>query len=72
MQTDAEAMMTANELKAWRKRCGYSRAAACRDLGCSPTSFRRYERGERPVPQMMALACVALDVQLPDYVSTKA
>ena len=51
---------TADSLKAWRERMGYSQRDACEQLGCSRTAYGRWESGIQPVPRYIGLACAAL------------
>ena len=64
--------MTSRDFAAWRKRMGYSYAAAATALGVTRRTAIRYEKGEQPVPgnpaqvtdivipRAIALACAAL------------
>lgn len=62
-------------LKSWRKRLDLSVPEAARGLGLGETTYRFYERGERPdsngkkldkpkkvrIPKMLAMACLAYE-----------
>lgn len=58
--------MTPADLVAWRiAMAGQlarkpTRRAICEALDISETQWRKYERGEMPIPRKIALACAAL------------
>ena len=57
--------MTADEMRAFRKRWGLSQFALALELGVSPSSIHNYEglrQGTRakPIPRLVELACEAL------------
>lgn len=59
--------MTPADFLAWRKRLGFSRAAAASALGLSESRLIDYERGrtrgretEAPIPRVVELACAAV------------
>jgi transcriptional regulator with XRE-family HTH domain len=56
--------MTADNLKAWRKRLNLSLDKAADALGCAKGTLISYERGGR-IPKYIALACTALAMGLP-------
>lgn len=56
--------MTPAAFIAWRKRLGFTVAAAAEALGMSPSQINDYERGIKrgrgtpaPIPRVVALAC---------------
>lgn len=52
--------MTAEDLKAWRKRLGFrSQGKAAAVLGCSKRAYFNYENG-REIPRYIELACAAV------------
>ncbi len=55
--------MTADELKGWMTRNGYSVRGLARDLGLSPTTITYYRSGKRPVPRTFALALDTLELR---------
>lgn len=52
-------------LEQWRTRMGWTRQYAHQTLGLSDNTYRRYERGESPVPPYIWLACAALMYDIP-------
>jgi transcriptional regulator with XRE-family HTH domain len=53
--------MISKELKAWRKRNGFSQGKLARVLGVTPLSVSRWERGERRIPTFLRLALERLE-----------
>jgi len=54
--------MTAADLIAWRRRCGFrSWATAATALGLSRATLDRYRAGRWPIPLTVALACRAAE-----------
>lgn len=54
--------MTAKEFHAWRERVGLpSWDAVAKALGMSRRTIYRYQRGEQTIPQVVALACEAIE-----------
>lgn len=62
---------TAESLKIWRDRMGYSKVEAATELGCSRNAWARWEAGTMPVPRYIGLACAALAMGMPAYGSAK-
>lgn len=62
--------MTPSDFRAWRRRLGFSQAAAARALGIHVQTVKRYEIAPETalddppfaVPRVVALACKALEV----------
>jgi transcriptional regulator with XRE-family HTH domain len=52
--------MTIKELKAWRKKHGYSQSQLAKVLLVTPLTISRWERGDRHIPSFLhlALECV--------------
>lgn len=62
--------VTAEDLKAWRKRLGFrSQAKAAEAIGCSPRAYTNYEGG-REIPKYIALACAAVSLGVTDFPPT--
>ena len=53
--------MSADGLRRWRKRQAYTLDAAAKALGVSRRMIAYYEKGERPIPRVVALATRALE-----------
>jgi DNA-binding XRE family transcriptional regulator len=53
--------MTAEAFRDWRERHAYTLDAAARALGLSRRLIAYYEKGERPIPRVVALATRALE-----------
>ena len=53
--------MTADAFRRWRERRAYTLDAAARALGVSRRMIAYYEKGERPIPRVVALATRALE-----------
>jgi DNA-binding XRE family transcriptional regulator len=53
--------MTPDAFRHWRKRKAYTLEEAARALGLSRRMLAYYEKGERPIPRVVALATRALD-----------
>jgi DNA-binding XRE family transcriptional regulator len=60
-QEQTGATMTAEAFRDWRKRHAYTLDAAAKALGLSRRMVAYYERGERPIPRLVALATRALE-----------
>lgn len=52
--------MTADALKAWRKRLGLTQTEAAAELGISRSQVARYELGEHEIPRTVELATEAI------------
>jgi len=55
------ATMTADAFRRWRERRAYTLDAAAQALGLSRRMIAYYEKGERPIPRLVALATRALE-----------
>jgi DNA-binding XRE family transcriptional regulator len=55
------ATMSAEAFRRWRERRAYTLDAAARALGLSRRMIAYYEKGERPIPRVVALATQALE-----------
>jgi DNA-binding XRE family transcriptional regulator len=53
--------MTAEAFRRWRERRAYTLDAAAQALGLSRRMIAYYEKGERPIPRVVALATRALE-----------
>ena len=53
--------MTSKELKAWRKKNGYSQGKLAKVLGVIPLTVSRWERGVREIPSFLHLALKCLE-----------
>lgn len=60
-QEQSGATMTAEAFRRWREAQGYTLVAAARALGISRRMIAYYEKGERPIPRVVALATRALE-----------
>ena len=56
--------MTGEEFIAWRKSLGINRLEAAAMLGMSRNTITRNENGLTPIPDYVALACMALSCGL--------
>lgn len=54
--------MTADAFRRWRERKAYTLDEAARSLGLSRRMVAYYEKGDRPIPRVVALATRALDL----------
>jgi DNA-binding XRE family transcriptional regulator len=54
--------MTADAFRQWRERKAYTLDGAARALGLSRRMVAYYEKGDRPIPRVVALAARALDM----------
>jgi DNA-binding XRE family transcriptional regulator len=61
-QEQAGETMTADGFRHWRERKAYTLDEAARALGLSRRMVAYYERGNRPIPRVVALATRALDM----------
>jgi hypothetical protein len=52
--------MTYADLEAWRKHMRWQQFVACKELGISPQTWRRYRRDGGAIPRTVQLACAAL------------
>jgi len=55
--------MTPEDLKAWRKKNGYTQPLLAQALGVHPISVCRWEIGVREIPSFLALALRALELE---------
>jgi DNA-binding XRE family transcriptional regulator len=55
------ATMTADAFRRWRERRAYTLDTAAQALGLSRRMIAYYEKGERPIPRVVALATRALE-----------
>jgi DNA-binding transcriptional regulator YiaG len=55
--------MRPTELKAWRKRNGYSQSRLAKVLEVAPLSISRWERGDRKIPSFLHLALRWVETQ---------
>lgn len=53
--------MTPQQLKAWRKRMGWTQRQAAERLGVRRQWITELESGRHPIQEMFALACEALE-----------
>ena len=53
--------MTPEELKAWRKKNGYSQGKLAKVLGVIPLTVSRWERGVREIPSFLHLTLECLE-----------
>jgi DNA-binding XRE family transcriptional regulator len=60
-QEQSGATMTAAAFRQWRERQSYTLESAAKALGLSRRIVAYYEKGERPVPRVVALATRALE-----------
>jgi DNA-binding XRE family transcriptional regulator len=60
-QEQSGATMSAQAFRRWRERRAYTLDAAARALGLSRRMIAYYEKGERPIPRVVALATRALE-----------
>jgi DNA-binding XRE family transcriptional regulator len=60
-QEQSGATMSAEAFRGWRERRAYTLDAAARALGLSRRMIAYYEKGERPIPRVVALATQALE-----------
>ena len=60
-QEQSGATMTAEAFRRWRERRAYTLDAAAQALGLSRRMIAYYEKGERPIPRVVALATRALE-----------
>ena len=60
-QEQSGATMTAEAFRGWRERHAYTLDTAARALGLSRRMIAYYEKGERPIPRVVALATKGLE-----------
>ena len=60
-QEQSGATMSAEAFRRWRERRAYTLDAAARALGLSRRMIAYYEKGDRPIPRVVALATRALE-----------
>lgn len=61
--------MTGADFLAWRKRLGFTRAAAAKALGISPSRIQDFEAGQTrgkppvpaPIPKAIEMACAYIE-----------
>jgi transcriptional regulator with XRE-family HTH domain len=53
--------MTTKELKAWRKKNGYSQSQLARVLEVTSLTISRWERGDRKIPSFLHLTLECLE-----------
>lgn len=63
--------MTANDLRAWQLRHGFTYVTAALALGVSRATYANYLGKEGPLPRILALACVAIDAGLEPLVEAE-
>jgi DNA-binding XRE family transcriptional regulator len=61
-QEQAGETMTADAFRHWRERKAYTLDEAAKALGLSRRMVAYYEKGDRPIPRIVALATRALDM----------
>ena len=61
-QEQAGETMTSDAFRSWRERKAYTLDQAARALGLSRRMVAYYEKGDRPIPRLVALATRALDI----------
>lgn len=61
-QEQAGETMTSDAFRSWRERKAYTLDQAARALGLSRRMVAYYEKGQRPIPRVVALATRALDM----------
>jgi len=61
-QEQSGVTMTADEFRHWRKRKAYTLDEAARALGLSRRMVAYYEKGNRPIPRVVALATRGLEL----------
>lgn len=61
-QEQAGETMTPDAFRHWRERKAYTLDGAARALGVSRRMVAYYEKGDRPIPRVVALATRALDM----------
>ena len=61
-QEQAGATMTPEAFRDWRERKAYTLDEAARALGLSRRMVAYYEKGDRPIPRVVALATRALEI----------
>lgn len=47
------------DIKTWRQAMGWTPYRAAQELGASPSTWLRWERGETRIPPYLGLACAA-------------
>ncbi|WEE79450.1 hypothetical protein LZ683_08855 [Comamonas testosteroni] len=53
--------MTANDLRAWQQRLGYTYDSAAAELGMGRRTYADYLKRDGELPRWLALACAALE-----------
>ncbi len=59
--TELITTMTPKQLKAWRKKHGYSQSQLARALGYTTITVSKWERGANPIPAHMAVTLRGLE-----------
>lgn len=52
--------MTPADITAWMNRLGLNKAQAASALGIARTTLDRYLSGDKPIPRVVELACIAI------------
>ena len=55
--------MTTKELKAWRKKKGYSQSHLAKVLDVTTQTISRWERGTRTIPHFLHLALRCIEIE---------
>jgi DNA-binding XRE family transcriptional regulator len=61
-QEQSGATMTADAFRSWRQRKAYTLEQAAEALGISRRMVAYYDRGDKPIPRLVALAVQALEL----------
>lgn len=62
--------MTANDLRAWQQRLGYTYDTAAEELGMHRATYARYLKNEGELPRWLAWACAAISEGLVPFGET--
>ena len=52
--------MTPTDITAWMNRLGINKSQAAASLGIARTTLDRYLSGDKPIPRVVELACIAI------------